>query len=996
MCNIKLRVGNIIQDSSSETSPLNPEEILISWKDSFTFKKENDSSFGLRSPQIGAIHAALAHWEVTNESATIVMPTGTGKTETMLSLLVVAQCRKLLVVVPTDALRTQISNKFISLGLLKTLKLIKEEVFTPFVGILNHKPKSIEEIQEFFNNCNVVVTTMSIVGSLEPAFQSEISTQCSHLFIDEAHHIGAETWRTFKNNFKSNYILQFTATPFRNDDKPINDKIIFNYPLRKAQEEGYFKPIDFIPIYEWDIEQYDFAIAEKGVSILREDLSNGFDHILMARVANIKRAEQVFEIYKRYVEFNPVVVHSQSKKIEEIRKQILNHESRIIVCVDMLGEGFDLPELKIAVFHDIKKSLPITLQLTGRFTRSSRDSNLGNASIVVNLATTEASKELEQLYASDSDWNYLLPLFSEDKTQDQINFYDFIKGFVKFPSELQLQNIKPAMSTVVYQTNTESWFPSKFDNGIIGIEDCEQIYSDINSERRTLIVVTGYREPIKWGKIDDLFQLIWTLYIVYWNQDKQLLYIHSSENAGNYEKLANAVTNDTAELINAEKIYRSLHGIVQMKINNVGLKNQLDKLLSFTLHTGEDIAAALTQVLLANKVKSNIFCTGYEFGEKISIGCSYKGRIWARLTTNIEGFIKWCDHNGNKLLDDTIDINSVMKGAIIPKVISTLPTETDPISISWNDSLYSLNEDAIYLIRTNKTKYPLYTFDLKLVHFETDYIRFQVSNDTFSSIYEMQLFTQNEIGRFRFVCIENPLEILIGNKQLPLINYFKNESPIIRFTNGSSLEANIFYKYKYLGPPYSNESIIDWNWSGINIRKESQGEEKDIDSIQYRAIEILKQYDYDIIFDDDNSGEIADVITIKLDDATRMINIELYHLKFSHGDDPGRRINDLYEVCGQAQKSVIWKAKGTFDLLKRMIKRTQGTKKQRIETGDIKLLTLIKEKSKKYYSSQYKVFVVQPGLSISKVSDPQLEILAVTENHLMETYRINFGVIGSE
>jgi hypothetical protein len=31
----------------------------------------------------------------------------------------------------------------------------------------------------------------------------------------------------------------------------------------------------------------------------------------------------------------------------------------------MLGEGFDMPELKIAAFHDIKKSLAITLQLAG-------------------------------------------------------------------------------------------------------------------------------------------------------------------------------------------------------------------------------------------------------------------------------------------------------------------------------------------------------------------------------------------------------------------------------------------------------------------------------------------------------------------------------------------------------------------------------------------------------------------------------------------------------
>jgi hypothetical protein len=36
-----------------------------------------------------------------------------------------------------------------------------------------------------------------------------------------------------------------------------------------------------------------------------------------------------------------------------------------VVCVDMLGEGFDLPELKIAAFHDIRKSLAVTCNLKG-------------------------------------------------------------------------------------------------------------------------------------------------------------------------------------------------------------------------------------------------------------------------------------------------------------------------------------------------------------------------------------------------------------------------------------------------------------------------------------------------------------------------------------------------------------------------------------------------------------------------------------------------------
>jgi len=58
---------------------------------------------------------------------------------------------------------------------------------------------------------------------------------------DEAHHVAAPTWKGFKETFENTRIVQFTATPFRNDDQPIGGKQIFTFSLRHAQEQGYFK-----------------------------------------------------------------------------------------------------------------------------------------------------------------------------------------------------------------------------------------------------------------------------------------------------------------------------------------------------------------------------------------------------------------------------------------------------------------------------------------------------------------------------------------------------------------------------------------------------------------------------------------------------------------------------------------------------------------------------------------------------------------------------------
>ncbi|MGM2810359.1 DEAD/DEAH box helicase family protein, partial [Bacillus cereus group sp. Bce027] len=89
--------------------------------------------------------------------ATIVLPTGTGKTETMLSVMIGAKVSKVLVIVPSDALREQISSKFISLGILPRLGIVGN-VIHPIVGILKKGIKEITELSEFFSSCNVIVT----------------------------------------------------------------------------------------------------------------------------------------------------------------------------------------------------------------------------------------------------------------------------------------------------------------------------------------------------------------------------------------------------------------------------------------------------------------------------------------------------------------------------------------------------------------------------------------------------------------------------------------------------------------------------------------------------------------------------------------------------------------------------------------------------------------------------------------------------------------------
>ena len=200
----------------------------------FLFKKETCSSKGLRSPQIGALHALLAHVEDGNESAIIVMPTGTGKTETMLAFLVANVCKKVFVIVPSDALRSQTCRKFKKLGLLKDLGVVPYDIKMPIVSMIKNALDDLE-------------------------------------------------WNAFIKVFPPKNVVMFTATPFRNDGQKLSGKVIFNFSLRKAQEQGYYQKINNYQITKYSEEEADKAIAAKAVSVLESDLAQGFDDIIMAR-----------------------------------------------------------------------------------------------------------------------------------------------------------------------------------------------------------------------------------------------------------------------------------------------------------------------------------------------------------------------------------------------------------------------------------------------------------------------------------------------------------------------------------------------------------------------------------------------------------------------------------------------------------------------------------------------------------------------------------------
>lgn len=259
------------------------------------------------------------------------------------------------------------------------------------------------------------------------------------------------------------------------------------------------------------------------------------------------------------------------------------------------------------------------------------------------------------------------------------------------------------------------------------------------------------------------------------------------------------------------------------------------------------------------------------------------------------------------------------------------------------------------------------------------------------------------VSTYRFVSVEHAGTLTKRQHTWPLSDFFDENPPVITFADGSYLEGNLLVALPDIYAPYDRERIDVWDWSDVNIKKEAQGATRERDSIQFKVIEDLKATGgYDIIYDDDGSGESADVVTIKVteDEARATIAVDFYHCKYSQESSAGARVGDLYEVCGQAQKSISWllnQLRNTelfVHLLRRDPKIRKGKELSRYQTGDRDTLQSIRNRSR-MAALKLRVFIVQPGLSREKATPEQLSLLSVTENFLLETYNVPFGVIGS-
>lgn len=978
---------------------ISPNEVLKSWQGHFRFISEKDYGEGLRPPQLGAIHAISSYFSVGDhhEPATIVLPTGTGKTETMLSVLAYLRLPKLLVLVPTNILRKQLSEKFLTLGILPLTGVVPFQIQRPWVATITTGIGSKQEAIDLIINSNVIIATPQIINSSSKEAKKVLFDNCTDLFIDEAHHSPANTWDKIRNEFAEKRVCQFTATPFRNDEKEIGGKIIFNYRLGDAQKDGYYKSIRYYPIEEYgEEEECDLQIASKAVYILREDLNNSriiLDHILMVRTNKNEKADKLSAIYSKIApEFNPVVIHSEKSKKDNLLslQQVIERKSRIIICVDMLGEGFDLPQLKIAAIHEYHKSLAITLQFIGRLTRQSK--NVGNAAIILNIADPEVDKGLAKLYSANADWDRIIMRLSEATINREIKIQEIIEKLKHngtLANQVSLRSLRPTFTSQIYKVLTNEWNPLSYKEVLSSNSTC---YHSLSNSPNILILLSISEEDVKWGKLQGLSDILHNLFIAYWNEHDSSLFVYCSDyNGFKVESIVKRLFNNNIELVAGSQIFNILNNVQLPLVKNLGSSKA--GVISFTQYFGPNVTDGLSEIEKYESNLSNIACLGYEDGEKVLWGAAQKkGKIWSMSTGSISDWMDWCDKIWIKVNSPTSHDN-ITQNFLRPIPLNTYHTEP-AISIDWGEKLQLKSFDQVNILFEGR-QFPLYFVDICIHNIGmSGPIEIEFSAEDLSSIYTLEI--DNKIpGGYKYTLKEGGKVMFIIGKKEPksLEEYLLTDPLIINYSDGSQSYNKYLIQPNLEPGRFDLTNIEVWDWNGVHLNEESMGKEMSSTSIQYKAFETFRT-DYDIIINDDDKGEAGDLVCLKQIDE-RLINLTLIHCKNAINNKPGSDIRDMYTVCGQAQKSIKIKHKGLKELFQNIKLREtkwKSTGHSRFLKGDLKAFEYLKNKSRTS-RIDFNVIIVQPGISKQKISDDILRLLGTTELYIKKTCEGTFRVV---
>lgn len=320
----------------------------------------------LRPYQIQGIRDIFDAWNPATKDLMNVlfqMPTGTGKTTVFSEIVRRARLKNktILIVVHRKELVEQIVDRLSN--------------FEIEAGIISgqFKPDTEKEVQ--------VATIQSLSNRQYPA--------ADIIIIDECHHAKAATYKKLWEIYPKARFLGVTATPIRMSGEGFSDLFDILVNCGKLSEfvaQGYLVKVRHLVgmtpnLSSIRVKMNDYAQDELGELMqdteLMADLvesyhkkAEGKKTIVFA--VNIEHSRQIVQRYRMEgIPADHIDANTPKKEREEILQRFRDGQIKVLSNVDIVSEGFDVPDCEVVQLARPTKSLPLYLQQVGRCMRPS-------------------------------------------------------------------------------------------------------------------------------------------------------------------------------------------------------------------------------------------------------------------------------------------------------------------------------------------------------------------------------------------------------------------------------------------------------------------------------------------------------------------------------------------------------------------------------------------------------------------------------------------------
>ncbi len=942
---------------------------------------------GFRPGQLGALHSVVAHFSVYDEPSIICLPTGYGKTAIIMAVPFLLGAKRLLVVEPSDVLRRQTATHFRALSTLRKLNVIEEGISNPTVIGQKGRPATPAEWAE--------LEAYDVVVSL-PASTSPLNAPHSEdnlfdvVIFDEAHHAPADTWAAYIEHYRGARFVFLTATPFRRDKKAIPGRLTYVYPVSRASSEKAFGRVKFRPAVlqnDQDEDEIDRAIARAAIQQLRDDREAGYDHRLFARAGSIRSAQQLAQLYvAEGAEVAAIDSHISKKRQDQIEDALLSGNLDGVVCVDMFGEGYDFPKLKVAALHAPHCSLVPILQFIGRFARTN-DVGTGDATLIAPISRLRESTS--RLFQEGVDIATLIDAAAQQQIAEgsvDREILDVLK--TKLQAESDYDAVSPlSLELYAHARIFECAAIPDFNQfGPVVGRKLKLAKQWISDDGLITLLLTVDHEPPNWATSDVLVNVRHDAFLLAYNAATRLCFIGSTRRIDRlYLDLMETVCSGRHRSISFETTRRAIAGLGDLRFYNVGLKNTAlnTQTESYRVLTGPRAERAVTAGDARAFVQGHFFGSGWDGDDRETVGASSGSRIWSNRRLTISQYLEWISKLNGRLNGTAGIAPSQLDLVQHSRALRALP----PVVIggSWHKTAYK----------------------------QAPRVRYRRAGESawrFKQITDLELRAFAVAGRelsFRIESDEESLPFIfsLGGGQLvraadqvwesEVMSHFEDWGDLADWLSMHpptffAADKSSFQGINSFPPPATVASrladgdteSIEWDGCDIAVECETQNSGGLLTVHEFLGARLQADSNLEALVYDHRSGEAADFIAITRREPERF-RVSLYHCKGAGGAPSGGRVNDVYEVSCQLLKSVAYcDAEVLARHIEHRINPGRHSNPSTFMVGDIetvKALLLNTPVDK----IEFAIFGVQPGISKAEISEHLADLMAFSLDYVL-------------